>query len=92
VTPIEKRLGAILILITNKASVPRINTLFSEYSEIILGRQGLPLRDRGINLISLVIEGATDQINALTGKMGRLDGVEVKSILSRHKEDRHGDE
>jgi putative iron-only hydrogenase system regulator len=78
--------------LTNKTSVPRINALLSEYSDIILGRQGLPLRDRGINVISLVVEGATDRINALMGKTGRLDGVEVKSILSRHKEDGHDDE
>ena len=45
----------------------------------------------GISIISLVIEGTTDKINALTGKIGRLDGVEVKSILSKYKEDRHDD-
>jgi len=87
----EKRFGAILILLTNKTSVSRINELLSTYSEIILGRQGIPLRDKGINMISLLIEGATDQINALTGKIGRLDGVEVKSILSKYKEDRYVD-
>ncbi len=84
--PIEKRFGAILILLTNKTSVSRINTLLSEYSEIILGRQGIPIRGQGINIISLVIEGNTDQINALTGKIGKLDGVEVKSILTKYRE------
>jgi len=43
-------------------------------------------------VISLIIEGTTDRINALTGRIGRLDGVEVKSILSKYKEDRHGEE
>lgn len=86
--PIEKRFGGILILLTSKASVARINTLLSEYSEIILGRQGIPLRDKGINIITLVIEGSTDRINALTGKIGKLEGAEVKSILSKYKEDR----
>ncbi len=47
------------------------------------------MRDKGVNIISLVIEGSTDQINALTGKIGRLDGAEVKSILAKYKEDRH---
>ena len=75
----------------NKTSVARINALLSEYSEIVLGRQGIPLHDRGISIISLVIEGGTDRINALTGKIGRLEGVEVKSILSKYKEDRHAD-
>ncbi len=66
--------------------MPRVNTLLSEYSEIILGRQGIPIRDHGINIISLVIEGDTDRINALTGKIGKLEGVEVKSILTKYRE------
>jgi putative iron-only hydrogenase system regulator len=66
--------------------VPRVNTLLTEHSEIILGRQGIPIRDHGINIISLVIEGNTDRINALTGKIGKLEGVEVKSILTKYRE------
>jgi len=66
--------------------VPRVNTLLSEYAEIILGRQGIPIRDHGINIISLVVEGNTDQINALTGKIGKLEGVEVRSILTKYRE------
>ncbi len=66
--------------------MPRVNTLLSEYSEIILGRQGIPIRDHGISIISLVIEGNTDQINALTGKIGKLEGVEVRSILAKYRE------
>ena len=46
------------------------------------------MRDRGISVISLVVEGDTDQINALTGKIGKLEGAEVKSILTKHKENR----
>jgi len=52
----------------------------------MLGRQGIPLRDKGVNVISLVVEGNTDQINALTGKIGKLEGAEVKSILTKFKE------
>ncbi len=66
--------------------MPRVNTLLSEYAEIILGRQGIPIRDHGINIISLVVEGNTDQINALTGKIGKLEGVEVRSILTKYRE------
>ncbi len=66
--------------------MPRVNTLLTEHSEIILGRQGIPIRDHGINIISLVIEGDTDRINALTGKIGKLEGVEVRSILTKYRE------
>lgn len=62
--------------------------LLSEYGDLILGRQGIPLRDKGINIISLVVEGSSDQINALTGKIGKLEGAEVKSILTKFKENR----
>jgi putative iron-only hydrogenase system regulator len=82
----EKRLGVIAILITDKRSVPKINSLLTEYSEIIYGRQGIPLRDKGVNVISLVVDGNTDQISALTGKIGQLKDVEVKSILTKFKE------
>ncbi|MDR2017666.1 MAG: iron-only hydrogenase system regulator [Syntrophobacterales bacterium] len=85
----EKRLGAVVILILSKWAVSKINFLLSEYSELILGRQGIPLRDRGVNIISLVVEGNMDQINALTGKIGKLEGVEVKSILTKYKENGH---
>jgi putative iron-only hydrogenase system regulator len=82
----EKRLGVIAILITEKSGVPKINSLLTDYSEIIYGRQGIPLRDKGVNVISLVVDGSTDQISALTGKIGRIKGVEVKSILTKFRE------
>jgi putative iron-only hydrogenase system regulator len=85
----EKRIGTITILIKGKTSVPAINSLLSEYSDIILARQGLPLHHRNINVISLVIEGSVETINALTGKIGRLKNVEVKSILTKFKEEQN---
>jgi putative iron-only hydrogenase system regulator len=83
----EKRIGTITILIKGTVSVPAVNSLLSEYSSIILARQGLPLHNRNIHVISLVIEGTLDAINALTGKIGRLKDVEVKSILTKYKEE-----
>jgi putative iron-only hydrogenase system regulator len=77
----ERRLGAVILVLTNESDVQRINSIISEYSEMILGRQGIPLRDRSTNVISLVLEGDTDRIGALTGKLGRLKGVRVKSVL-----------
>ncbi len=88
----EKRIGTITILIKGKISVPAVNALLSEYSSIILARQGLPLHDRNINVISLVIEGTTEIISALTGKIGRLKDVEVKSILTKYKEEQNNEQ
>jgi putative iron-only hydrogenase system regulator len=88
----EKRIGSITILIKGKTAVPLVNTLLSEYSSIILTRQGLPLHNRNISVISLVIEGSTETISALTGKIGRLKDVEVKSILTRYKEEQNNEQ
>ena len=77
----ELRLGAVIVLVTPESDVQRINSIISQHSEMILGRQGIPLRDRGTNIISLVIEGDTDRIGSLTGQLGRLAGVRVKTTL-----------
>ena len=81
----EKRIGAVIILVENKESVYSINEVLSKSASIILGRQGLPLRDRGISVINLILEGTTDQISSLTGKLGRLSGVQVKSVLTKYR-------
>ena len=85
----EKRIGTLTSLIQGTASVPAVNSLLSEYSSIILARQGLPIHHRNIHVISLVIEGTTEMISALTGKIGRLKDVEVKSILTKYKEEKN---
>ncbi len=87
----EKRIGCIAIIVRNKIHISDLNSLLTEYSQIILGRLGLPLRDRKINIISLIVEGDTDEIGALTGKIGRLQGIQVKSMLTKFKESKDED-
>lgn len=79
----EKRVGTALILIENRESVQHLNDIISKHSQIILGRQGLP-RSTGQSVISLVLEGTTDQIGSLTGQLGRLRGIQVKSVLLKN--------
>lgn len=78
----QKRTGAVIILISDDRDIQRINRIISEHSDMILGRQGIPLRDRPVSIISLVFEGNTDQIGSLTGKLGRIPGVKVRSVLA----------
>jgi putative iron-only hydrogenase system regulator len=80
----EKRIGTALILIENRENVQLLNDIISNHSEIIIGRQGLP-RANGLGIISLVLEGTTDQIGSLTGQLGRLKGIRVKSVLLKEK-------
>lgn len=80
----EKRIGTITILITGRVRSVEINSIISEYADIVLCRQGLPFHDRPVAVISLIVEGLPDRINALTGKLGRLSGVETKAILTKN--------
>ena len=81
----EKRIGAAIILIEDREQVEAINAILSYHSAIILGRQGIPLREKGISVINLVLEASPEEISSLTGKIGRLNGVQVKSVLTRYR-------
>ena len=82
----EKRIGTALILIENSKVVQQMNEIAFNHSNIIIGRQGLP-RSNGQNIISLVLEGTTDEIGSLTGQLGRLKGIQVKSVLIKNRND-----
>lgn len=77
----EQRIGSVIILVSGEGDIQKINTIISQHAGLILGRQGIPLRNRSTNVIALVLEGDTDAIGSLTGKLGRLHGVRVKSVL-----------
>jgi len=78
----ENRIGAVIILVNEEGDIQRINNVISEHSDMILGRQGIPLRERSVNVISLVLEGDTDRMGSLTGKLGRIPGVKVRSVVA----------
>ncbi len=80
----EKRIGTALILVESKENVHLLNEIISKHSTIIIGRQGLP-QSNGQSIISLVLEGTTDEIGSLTGQLGRLRGLQVKSIVLKNK-------
>ena len=76
------KIGVIGIIITDRQAVPEVQALLSDFSEIILGRMGTPDRDHGIQAISIVVEGPNEKISALSGKLGRLNNVVVKSAVT----------
>lgn len=80
----EKRLGVVALIIQGRDQVPAINRILSEHNSNIHGRMGLPFRERGIQIIALIVEGTTDEINALTGPLGKLPGVQAKSLLTKY--------
>ena len=79
----NKRLGVIGIVIEDRQAISMVNETLSRYAEIIIGRMGLPYREKEVSVISLIVDGSTDEIGALTGKLGNLSGVTVKSALAK---------
>ena len=80
----NKRIGFVGIIVENRLqSSPEVNRVLSEAGELILARVGLPHRDRGVSVITLVIEATTDELGALTGRLGAIGGVSVKSALAK---------
>ncbi len=80
----EKRMGVIGIVVEERESVAgRVNQILSDFGELIVGRMGIPYRERQVAVIALIVDGTTDEIGALTGRLGALAGVNVKSALTR---------
>jgi len=78
----ERRIGVIGILVEDRdGAAKKINSVLSDFAGIIVGRMGIPYREKGISVISLIIDGSTDEIGALTGKLGSIKGVKVKTAL-----------
>ncbi len=79
----ETRVAVISIIIENPASVPIMNEILHEYSEYIIGRMGIPYRSKGISIICIAVDAPQEKISALSGKIGRLNGVTSKAAYSR---------
>lgn len=79
----KKRIGVIGIIVEDREKTAgQINQLLSNFAENILGRMGIPSREYGLSMISLIVEGTPDEIGAMTGKLGNLQGVTLKSALT----------
>lgn len=78
----ETRVAVISIIIENPESVQPMNEILHHYGEYIIGRMGIPYRQKGINIISIAIDAPQDVISALSGKIGKLKGVSSKAAYS----------
>ncbi|QUH21383.1 TM1266 family iron-only hydrogenase system putative regulator [Alkaliphilus sp. B6464] len=79
----DKRLGVVGIVVEDINIASKVNTILHDYAHIIVGRMGIPYRDRGVSIISLTVDGNTDQISAMTGKLGKITGISVKTALTK---------
>lgn len=78
----ETRLAVISIIIENSDSAEKLNEILHEYSQYIVGRMGIPYRERNVSVISIVVDAPQSTISAISGKIGKLDGVSVKTAYS----------
>lgn len=86
----ETRVAVMAIIVEDKESVELINAILSDYSAYIIGRMGIPYRERGISIISIALDAPDNTISALAGKIGNLAGVSVKTAYSSVKGAAHG--
>lgn len=78
----ETRIALIGIIVERTESVEQLNHLLHEYGSYIIGRMGIPHREKGVNVISVAMDAPQDVINALSGKIGRLEGISAKTVYS----------
>ena len=86
----DTRVAVIAIIVSKEEAVEKLNNILHDYAKYIIGRMGLPYRERGVNIISVVLDAPQDKIAALSGKIGRLPGVSAKTqysnVISREGE------
>ena len=70
------------VIVENPDSVEALNALLHEYGEYIIGRMGIPYKAKEINIISIALDAPQDVISALSGKIGKIDGISVKTVYS----------
>lgn len=76
----ETRLALMGIIVSNRESTRKLNEVLHEYGDVIIGRMGVPYKDRGINVISLIVDAQQDTISALSGKLGMIPDISIKTI------------
>jgi len=80
----SKRIGTVTIIITDRINQSaRVNEILSKHADIIIGWIGLPYSFKKISIICLIVNGSTDQLGSLTGQLGSIKGVQVKSVMAK---------
>ena len=78
----ENRIAVVSILVSDRSVSDKINELLSEYGEWILGRMGIPYREKKISIISVALDAPQNVTSSMSGKIGKLPGVSVKTAFS----------
>ena len=79
----ENRIAAVSVIVEDPESVEALNGILHGYSAYVIGRMGIPYREKDVSVICLVLDAPTDAVNALTGKLGRLNGITARAVYSQ---------
>lgn len=79
----DTRIALVGIIVEDETSAADVNVLLHEYGSYIIGRMGLPYRQKGVNIISVVMDAENNVISSLAGKLGMIKGISVKTVYSK---------
>lgn len=79
----EKKIAVVAIIVSDKSAVERINGLLHDFGEHIIGRMGIPYKEKSLNVISVVMDAPQEVINSLSGKLGMVKGVSSKVLTTK---------
>ena len=79
----EKRIAVVSVLVTDRSVSEQINSLLSAYGDWIIGRMGIPYKEKSVSILSITLDAPVEVTNALTGKLGKMKGVSVKALFGK---------
>lgn len=79
----ENRICVLSVIVEDRSAAPRVNAYLSEYGEYIVGRMGIPYHEKRVSVLAVVLDAPPPVVNALTGKLGNLEGVSARSLFGK---------
>ncbi len=79
----EKRIAVLSVVVEDRSQAEKLNAYLSEYGEYVVGRMGIPYRERNVSVLCVVLDAPPSAVNALTGKIGQLSGVTAKTLFGK---------
>jgi len=79
----DTRIALIGIIVEDTSVIEKLNTILHEYGQYIIGRMGIPYREKNVSIISVVMDATNDVISSLSGKLGMIEGISVKTVYSK---------
>ena len=79
----EKKIAVVAVVVSNIESVNKVNEVFHAFGGYVLGRLGIPYKEKGVNVISIVLDAPNQVLNSLSGKLGMIEGVTSKVMITK---------